>query len=132
MVRKEGKFSDAICRKVLGSNSFASVGCLMMMTMNWFCVMVDYWKSLSLVCCQNHCWRFLPSQASDTTRVGFEFTRNRSPGFVDWIRAVLITVFWSRKEIRGRVNQHDKFKFQTCTSQERVTAEKCPGTKSNG
>ena len=42
MVRKEGKFSDAICRKVLGSNSFASVGCLMMMTMNWFCVMVDY------------------------------------------------------------------------------------------
>lgn len=27
MVRKEGKFSDAICRKVLASNSFASVGC---------------------------------------------------------------------------------------------------------
>ena len=64
---------------------------MMMMMMNCFCSMVDWWKAFSLISSRDHCQRSSPSRISDTLRAGFEPAQNLSSDFVDWSCAVVIS-----------------------------------------
>ena len=65
--------------------------CLMMMTMNCFCGMVDLRKVFSLISSRDHCQRSSPSWISDTPRAGFEPVQKLSSGLVEWSCAVVIS-----------------------------------------
>ena len=60
--------------------------------MNCFCGMIDRHKALSLISSWDHCQRSSPRRISDTSRAGFEPAQNLSSGFVEWSRAVAITI----------------------------------------
>ena len=59
--------------------------------MNCFCGMLDWWKTFSLISSRDHCQRSLPSQISDMPQAGFEPAKNLWSGLVDWSYAVVIT-----------------------------------------
>ena len=56
---------------------------MIMMMMNCFSRMVDRRKALRFISSQSHCQRFLPSQISETPRIGLGPTQYLSPGFVE-------------------------------------------------
>ena len=62
---------------------------MMMMMMNCFCGMVDWWKAFSLISSRDHCHRSSPSQIYDTPRAGFEPAQNLSSGLAEWSCAVV-------------------------------------------
>ena len=49
---------------------------MMMMIMNCYCGMVDWWKAFSLISSRDHCQRSSPSRISDTPQAGFEPAQN--------------------------------------------------------
>ena len=59
--------------------------------MNWFCGMVDQWKTLILVSSWNKCQRFSPLQIFDMPQAAFKNAQNLSTGFVELPCVVVIT-----------------------------------------
>ena len=64
---------------------------LMMMMMNCFCDMVDWWKVFCLISSRDHCQRSSTSRVSNMLQTGFEPAQNLSSGLVEWSCAVVIT-----------------------------------------
>ena len=64
---------------------------MMMIVINCFRIMVDWWKALSLTHSQNHCQKFSPLQTSDKLQAGLEPGQNLNLGFVKWNCAIVIT-----------------------------------------
>ena len=62
-----------------------------LMTMNYFCGMVDRQKAFSLISSQDNCQRSSPSRISNTPWAGFEPAQNLHSGFLEWSCAVVIT-----------------------------------------
>ena len=59
--------------------------------MDWFCSMVDWQKSFSLISSWDHCQRSSPSWISIILQAGFEPAQNLSSGFVESNCAIVIT-----------------------------------------
>ena len=68
-------------RILLSCGNFWEMRYVMMMMMNCYCGVVDWWKALSLISSREYCQRSSPSRISNTQRAGFE---PASSGFVEW------------------------------------------------
>ena len=64
---------------------------VIMMMINYFCVMVDRQKTLSLISSWDHSERFSPLQISDTLRAKFDPAQNLDSDFIKWSCTVVIT-----------------------------------------
>ena len=82
---------------------------MMMMMMNYFCGMVDRWKTFSLISSQDHCQRSSSSGISDTPRQRFETAQNLSSGLVEWSCAV-VTTTTPRSHIFDNESDNDESK----------------------
>ena len=89
-----------------------------MMTINWFCGMVDRWKVFSLISSRNHCHRSSSSRISPVDQAGFEPAQNLSSGLVEWNCAVVITTTPRRHKNRRHANtKHTTLKFTSLENQ---------------
>ena len=64
---------------------------MIMVMMNCFCGMVNWWKAFSLIYSWDDCQIFSSSQFSSTQWAGFESVQNLSSGFIEGSCAVVIT-----------------------------------------
>ena len=79
---------------------------MIMMMMNCFCGMFDWWKALSLISSWDHCQRSSQAQISNMPWAGFEPVQNLSSGLVEWSCAVVV------KEYKNNIFQNKNNIFQ--------------------
>ena len=76
---------------------------MMVMMLNYFCGMVDQWKTFSLISSRDHRQRSSPLWISDTPRARFEPAQSLSWSFVEWSCIVVITTTLWRHYTDGRL-----------------------------
>ena len=84
--------AEESAKKILNSKFYGwwYISSIILM-MDWFCGMVDWQKSFSLISSWDHCQRSSPSRISIILQAGFEPAQNLSSGFVESNCAIVIT-----------------------------------------